>query len=307
MSPEASEEPIWVKLGVFVGAVGTLLSIAAFIMVFLAAILNWEDAWVFALVAGLFGGLLTLPGVVATKRQEKIQRQQLVEDVLSNSDDPIWWSFESLHEHDTCPACGAEHQLSIKVVSETIEKGFDRINGDKLEHVDDWITLIENITCGNCSFHVMQSRTLFPEAETQFQVIIENGMVSIEEVDYEELDEDLVVLELNLSKDAIPYISSPVSLNVSGPLSAEDNRSLSLDGLISISIYLDSKFAGFLRERAHKSNPALNGPAIVDFDWTFVPSDFVDQPGNYPLKFSFELETFEVVEKSFTLRFVPAP
>lgn len=146
------------------------------------------------------------------------------------------------------------------------------------------------------------------EMEIGLQFVIKDGAGN--ELRFEELSaavrETPVKLNIELASDKLPYGTAPVTLGITGSLLLENNAPLSSDGLVPITVYLNGEFAGYIHERARQDDGSIR-PGRIDFDWTFVPADFVDQPGEYPLTFVFDLGTYERAETTFTLAFLTQP
>lgn len=115
-----------------------------------------------------------------------------------------------------------------------------------------------------------------------------------------------VSLTIIPSVEILPYGNTPVTLGLTGSLLLANQDPLSTRGLAAIEVYLNNELAGFIHERARQPNGTIRAGQI-DFDWTFVPTDFVAAPGDYPLTFVFDLGTYQRVEKTITLRFRETP
>lgn len=146
------------------------------------------------------------------------------------------------------------------------------------------------------------------ETEIGLQFIVIDGAGN--ELRFEELGaavrETPVNLNLALSSTLLPFRNEPVMLGITGSLLLENGDPLSPDGLVPISVYLNDEFAGYIHERARQANGTIR-PGQIDFDWTFVPTDFVAAPGDYPLTFVFDLGTYQHTEITATLRFREMP
>ena len=154
------------------------------------------------------------------------------------------------------------------------------------------------------------SGSIVPNNETEIAVrfVVEDEAGN--ELRFEELGasvrETPVELTIALSTELLPYGNTPVTLGITGSLLLANQASLSEQGLVAIEVYLNNEPVGYIHERARQVDGTIQ-PGEIDFDWTFVPTDFVAAPGDYPLTFVFDLGTYRRAEKMIMLHFREAP
>ena len=154
------------------------------------------------------------------------------------------------------------------------------------------------------------SGSITPNNETEIALRFVVKDEAGNELRFEELGasvrETPVELTIALSTELLPYGSTPATVGITGSLLLANQAPLSEQGLVAIEVYLNNEHVGYIHERARQADGTIR-PGRIDFDWTFVPTDFVAAPGDYPLTFVFDLGTYQRAEKSFTLRLREAP
>ena len=108
-----------------------------------------------------------------------------------------------------------------------------------------------------------------------------------------------IMLNLELSSATIPLSSAPFTIHLSGTLRQSSNEPLS-EAALPIAIYLNEQLAGYVRDVARLSNGTFQYGAI-NFDWTFIPTDFIDSHGPAQLKFVFDMGSYAHQEQVFIM------
>ena len=112
-----------------------------------------------------------------------------------------------------------------------------------------------------------------------------------------------VVLDVDVDPTAIPLTSDPFTLTISGTLRDAENQPLSQAACL-IPVYLNDQLAGYVNDLIrHEDGTYETG--IIDFDWTFIPTDFISQTGWVPIKFVFDLGTYAPQEVMHNLAVTP--
>lgn len=118
------------------------------------------------------------------------------------------------------------------------------------------------------------------------------------------LRETPVTLTVRLTPTHVPFISTPVTVNISGTLRDENGVPLS-EAAFPIPFYVNGQFVGYVRDLIRHEDGTFE-TGTINFDWAFVPTEFASEPGSVPVKFVFDLGTYSRQEVTLRLDFYEA-
>lgn len=114
-----------------------------------------------------------------------------------------------------------------------------------------------------------------------------------------------VEFNIDVSQNEIPMLDRPYTIKFSGSLRDKNGRPLSKAALL-IKFFLNNQFAGYLRDVKYIGEGMFES-GTIDFDWTFVPSDFVSELGPTQLRFVFDIGTFSRIDETLEVNIVEPP
>ena len=110
-----------------------------------------------------------------------------------------------------------------------------------------------------------------------------------------------VNLSINLNITEIPFTSDPFTIHITGSLLS--NGSPLSEAAFPIMFSGNDVQIGYLRDLSYVNGTYENGS--IDFNWTFIPSDFAQTPGDeLRLDFDFDVGTYTTASESFILDIV---
>jgi subtilisin family serine protease len=114
-----------------------------------------------------------------------------------------------------------------------------------------------------------------------------------------------VTLSLNVFPEEISLSSEPFTVTLSGSLKDSNGQPLS-EVALPIAIYVNDLFGGYVRDIARMPDGTFKHGEI-NFDWTFIPTDFVNSTGPAQMRFVFDIGTYSRQEVTHTVNVVKAP
>ena len=110
-----------------------------------------------------------------------------------------------------------------------------------------------------------------------------------------------VNLSINLNITEIPFTSDPFTIHITGSLLS--NGSPLSEAAFPIMLSVNGVQIGYLRDLSYVNGAYETG--TIDFNWTFIPSDFAQTPGDeLRLDFDFDVGTYTTASESFILDIV---
>jgi len=114
-----------------------------------------------------------------------------------------------------------------------------------------------------------------------------------------------VTLSLTVAPSRIPLTAEPVTMTLAGSLRGADALPLSQAGVL-MAIELNHQLAGYVSDVVFSPEEGY-ATGVIQFDWSFVPTDLITQPGTVPLRVVFDLGTYARQEVTHWLDFEVTP
>jgi parallel beta-helix repeat protein len=109
-----------------------------------------------------------------------------------------------------------------------------------------------------------------------------------------------VNLSINLNITEIPFTSDPFTIHITGSLLNNGNPLSKAAFPIAFSV--NDVQIGYIRDLKYINTTGTYEHGTVDFNWTFIPSDFAQIPGNkLILDFDFDVGTYKSVSETITV------